>query len=349
MFPAFLWILVLLLAFANGANDNFKGVATIYGSGISTRGAALAWGTVTTLSGSMFSLPVSEGLVRAFSGEDWVEPEVLSVPAFALVVAASAGSTVLLATFLGMPISTTHALVGALAGVAIMASSDPSWLPVLGMVFFLPMLTSPLVSWALSLGANRLVRAWEPACVCVARAERGLGSLPVLVSGSDSECCAHGAVPVLRSAWWVDGAHISGAGAVGFARGLSDTPKLVGILLIGGSVPADWSSTLAIGLAMAAGGILASRGVAKTIGLRLTPMSSGQGATTNLLTSLVVVAAGGLGLAVSTTHVSCGSIFGLGSARGELSRKWAAAVAASWLFTLPVSGGLAAGLWSWWA
>ena len=45
-------IAVLLLAFSNGANDNFKSVATLFGSGTCSYRFALAWATVTTLTGS---------------------------------------------------------------------------------------------------------------------------------------------------------------------------------------------------------------------------------------------------------------------------------------------------------
>ena len=47
---------VLLLAYSNGANDNFKGVATLFGSGVSNYRRALAWATITTLAGSLLAL-----------------------------------------------------------------------------------------------------------------------------------------------------------------------------------------------------------------------------------------------------------------------------------------------------
>ena len=65
----FLLLAVLFLAFSNGANDNFKGVATLFGSRTTNYRRALWWATVTTLSGSRASLFISRGLVRAFSGQ----------------------------------------------------------------------------------------------------------------------------------------------------------------------------------------------------------------------------------------------------------------------------------------
>ncbi len=69
----------LLLAFVNGANDNFKGVATLYGSGALSYRQALALASVSTLLGSLLSLALASGLIHAFSGKGIVpgEDEVL--------------------------------------------------------------------------------------------------------------------------------------------------------------------------------------------------------------------------------------------------------------------------------
>ena len=61
---ALLVISVLFLAYSNGANDNFKGVATLYGSRTCGYRTALAWATVTTLAGSLLALVLADGLVR---------------------------------------------------------------------------------------------------------------------------------------------------------------------------------------------------------------------------------------------------------------------------------------------
>jgi PiT family inorganic phosphate transporter len=52
----------LLVALANGANDNFKGMATIFGSATASYRTALAWATVTTLAGSGLALMLAGGL-----------------------------------------------------------------------------------------------------------------------------------------------------------------------------------------------------------------------------------------------------------------------------------------------
>ena len=70
-------ILLLFLAtifpgYFNGANDNFKGVAALYGSGITTYRRALGWATLTTGAGSLVALWVAGELLRMFSGKGLV-------------------------------------------------------------------------------------------------------------------------------------------------------------------------------------------------------------------------------------------------------------------------------------
>ena len=67
-----LLIAVLFLAYVNGANDNFKGVATLFGSGTANYRTALVWATVTTLAGSLCALLLAQGLIDTFKGKDLV-------------------------------------------------------------------------------------------------------------------------------------------------------------------------------------------------------------------------------------------------------------------------------------
>src|SRR5215210_7602572 len=98
-----LFLAVLFLAYSNGANDNFKGVATLFGSGTASYRAALAWATVTTLAGSLLALYLAGGLVDSFKGKGLVPDEVIRQPAFLLAVSLGAALTVLVATCTGMP------------------------------------------------------------------------------------------------------------------------------------------------------------------------------------------------------------------------------------------------------
>lgn len=112
---------VVFLAFANGANDNFKGVATLWGAGLTSYWRAVSWATAFTFLGSVAAAGLGRGLVTKFSGAGLVGSAVFTNLPFLIAVSAGAGVTVLLAARLGLPISTTHALTGALIGAGLPA------------------------------------------------------------------------------------------------------------------------------------------------------------------------------------------------------------------------------------
>jgi len=140
----------------------------------------------------------------------------------------------------------------------------------------------------------------------------------------------------------LDGLHYLSGGAVGFARGLNDTPKIVALLLAGEALNPTLGLAL-VAVAMALGGVLNARRVAETMSRKITPMNPGQGFTANLVTSLLVAGASRLGLPVSTTHVAVGSLFGIGLVNGTARAKMVLAILLAWMTTLPIGAALSAG------
>ena len=134
----------------------------------------------------------------------------------------------------------------------------------------------------------------------------------------------------------LDGFHFLTAGVVSFARGLNDTPKILALLVGFYAVGLEWGSVV-VGLAMAFGGFISSRKVANTMGFGITTMNAGQGFTANLVTACLVLGASRIGVPVSTTHVSCGSLFGMGMAIGNSHRKTILGIVLAWLVTLPLA------------
>ena len=356
----------LVLAFANGANDNIKGAATLYGCGGLDYRGALWLGTASVALGSLLSVGLAAELVRAFTAKGLV-PDTLLDARFLSAVATGAALTVLVATRIGMPISTTHAILGALAGAGLVVAGRELDGGALARGFALPLLLSPLLAVGLAASAiwagRRADRTLGPepdACLCVsaraAEPEPAAGAtlrtgLPMelgIERGNDASCPVHG-IRVQRAGLEraVAAGHLMSASLVGFARGLNDTPKIHG-LLVGGAVMSPFEGALCITIAMAVGGLVAARRVARTMAVRLTPMSQGEGLAGNLATSLLVVGASRLGVPVSTTHVSCGGIFGIGLSNGELRRRAAAQVLTAWLTTLPVAAALGAACMALW-
>ena len=100
----------------------------------------------------------------------------------------------------------------------------------------------------------------------------------------------------------LDALHYLSAGIVSFARGLNDTPKIVGLLIIINAIAIEWSMII-IAIVMAIGGLLNAKKVGVIMSKKITPMNSGQGFTANLITGLLVTTASVHGMPVSTTHV----------------------------------------------
>lgn len=357
----FLILAAFFLAYSNGANDNFKGVATLFGSGTTDYRKALWWGTGTTFLGSLAAIALAGTLISNFSGVGLVPDSFLQMPEFAVSVAFGGGATVFIATMIGMPISTTHGLVGSLAGSGLVAAGADFDAGRLAQLFLLPLLVSPLLAATFSLVSylffrkmRRSLGVEKETCVCLpGRSPQVIIDLPggafarqgergPLV-GTEEECreVYTGRVMGFSAQSILNTAHYLSAGVVSFARGLNDAPKIVGLLLVVGAFDISWG-LLAIGVAMAFGGILNAGKVAETMSKKITPMNDGQGFTANLVTSILVTTASIHGFPVSTTHVSVGSLFGIGAATGEGSRKTARAILLSWVVTLPLSAMLAA-------
>jgi PiT family inorganic phosphate transporter len=149
----------------------------------------------------------------------------------------------------------------------------------------------------------------------------------------------------LTSQQVVDSAHFLSAGTVSFARGLNDTPKILALLLLWRALDIRWGF-VAIAMTMAIGGLLNARKVAETMSRKITTMNHGQGFTANLTTAILVVLASLFGLPVSTTHVSVGSLFGIGLTTGNANLRTINAIVLSWIVTLPCAA-IAAGSTYW--
>src|SRR3954463_15856954 len=148
MFVALL-LATCFLAWSNGANDNFKGVASLYGCGAASYRTAITWATMTTFAGSIVSIFLAQALLKKFSGKGLVPDSMVSSEAFLLAVALGAAITVILATRLGFPISTTHALTGAIVGCGLVAVGTGVNFGALGKGFMLPLVLSPILAMAL--------------------------------------------------------------------------------------------------------------------------------------------------------------------------------------------------------
>ena len=349
------FVAVICVAYANGANDNFKGVATLFGSGTTDYRRALAWATVTTFMGSLTAVFLAETLLKSFSGKGLVDSNLVASVDYGAAVALGAGLTVLLATRLGMPISTTHSLVGALVGAGWAAGSVIN-LDKLAGGYFMPLLVSPFLSVGTTVAlypiltfvrqrlgitsetrlcvGNETLEVIPTSCSAVAlqRAEQ------LSVQVGDVVTCQgryQGDVLGIDAATTLDRLHYLSAGMVSFSRGLNDTPKIAALLLLAPAL-SGFGSTALVGCAIAVGGVVSARRVAETMSQKITSMNHGQGFTANVVTSIIVMGASRFGLPVSTTHVSCGSLFGVGMVTRQGHWGMIGKITGAWVVTLPM-------------
>lgn len=356
MVGSLLLVAVCFLAYSNGANDNFKGVASLFGGRTCGYRVAISWATLTTLAGSAAAVFWAQALLAKFSGQGLVPDALAASPEFVLSVALGTGATVILATLLGLPISTTHGLIGALVGAGFVAARAQVNFAVLREAFILPLLLSPLLALVAGAATYLALRSLrlrfgitKEMCVC-AGVEQQIVPLPqpegvfcaqklptLSAAVDDPSACVQrytGLVLGANAGRLLDAAHFLSAGAVSFARGLNDTPKIAALLLTAAALDLRWGFAVVAG-AMALGGLLNAHRVADTMSHKITGMNPGQGFAANLSTALLVTSASLQGLPVSTTHVSVGTLLGMGMVTGQAKWKPVMGVLASWFVTLP--------------
>lgn len=339
----------LLLAWANGANDVSKGVATLIGSGLAKPTYAILWGTLWTLLGGVAAVFWGAALAANFA-HGYLADGFHPGTAFVASALFGAFGWVGVATRWGLPVSTTHGLLGGIAGAAL-TEAGPDGLnggAIAGKAL-LPLLASPLLAivlcGALLLAVRWLARfipAWRPGCCEPAEWQAD----PFRCADTDNTPASPLRKTLLHGLHWLS------SGAVSFARGLNDAPKIAALLILAlpglGLSPAE-TTLWAVGTvtaAMVAGSLWGGRRVAQVLAFRVAELDAGRGLAANVGTSLLVLAASPLGLPVSTTHVSTGSLMGVRFADRSAPAQADAlrAILIAWLVTLPVAALIGAGV-----
>ena len=358
--------LVMALAYANGTNDVSKAIATLVGSGVTNYRIAILWGTIWTVAGAGLSALVASAMLKTFS-RGLIQPGITTPPALALAILIGAIGWVLVASRTGLPVSTTHALTGALvgAGLASIGSQGLVWPAIIGKIG-LPLLLSPILALTVSFLVHPVIRhvaeRWEGACLCVMPASRALvtidargntrtllqtGAFGQPVVAVPSQCDRAGLNGLTVG---LDSIHWLSSGLASLARGANDTPKIMAMLFLGGAA-ASWPSvTVQLGmlaaaaLAMGLGSYIGGFRVTEVLAEKVTRMDHVEGLSANLTTSSLVLVSATMGLPVSTTHVSSSAIIGIGVLKGLRAVRWTTVrdMVLAWIVTLPAAGILAA-------
>jgi phosphate/sulfate permease len=306
-------VVALTFDFTNGFHDAANAVAV----SITTRalrpmtalGMAAALNVVGAVISTKVAATVGSGIIETPAGTHGL------VVVFAALIGGIAWN--LLTWWLGLPSSSTHALIGGLVGAGIASATTVKWHGIVNKVV-LPMALSPVIGLALGY-VLMLVILW------VFRRAR----------------------PKTANTRF-RGAQTFSTAAMAFSHGTQDAQKTMGVIALalvvtghldGFHVP-YWvilSAATAMGLGTLAGGWR----VIRTLGRRITPLDPARGfAAQTSASAVLLVSAYAYAMPVSSTHVMTTSIMGVGATRRLTAVRWGVAqqVVAAWVLTLPGAG-----------
>lgn len=312
-------VVALAIAFdyINGFHDTANAIAT----SVSTRalrpshaiGLSAAANFVGALTGTAVATTIASGLVD----EGLID---LGVVGTALVGAIAWN---LFTWRLGIPSSSSHALIGGLLGASAAAAGLAAW-NVEGIVYkvLVPLVSSPLIGFGLGIAAMVILLN------LFRRAN------PKVLNGQFRR------------------AQVASASFMAFSHGSNDAQKTMGIitlaLVTAGAIDEFvvplWVilvSATAISLGTAAGGWR----IIRTMGTKVVKLDPVHGFAAETTAALVILGASRLGVPVSTTHVISSAIMGVGSATHFRAVRWivARSIGIAWVLTIPAAGLVAAG------
>ncbi len=332
----FVLLSAFFLAVVNGANDVSKGIATLVGAAVTDLRRGIMIGAIFTGFGALAGAGFLTDTARTF-GSDLLAEGTVPTPAAAIAVLLGAGLCVLIATILAIPISTTHAIVGAMGGVGIVAFGMHNVR--IGAVLLkvaIPLALSPLLAFGMTVALTRFMLAQKEAGgTGSARADTIVGHMSMQMVDKFAQ-----------SHWFV-------SCGTSFGRGMLDAPKLLALPLaagtLGGNNDIQYALFLIIAGGMVVGSVLGGARVAKTMSERITRIGSGSGFVAALVTALLVNAAAVTELPISTTQVSFTAIVGtsMGAHGGQrLNMVTVRKALIAWVLTLPVAALLGIAVYS---
>jgi PiT family inorganic phosphate transporter len=228
--------------------------------------------------------------------------------------------------WLGLPSSSTHALIGGLIGAALAASQTVKWNGLVDKVV-IPMVLSPLVGFVGSY-LFMLALLWAFRKANAHRAQRGFR--------------------------W---AQIASAATMAFGHGTQDAQKTMGViftaLVVSGHIDSAKDDIplwviLTAALAIALGTYSGGWRIMRTLGRRIISLTPASGFAAQTVASAVMLANAQLGFPVSTTHVISSSIMGVGATRRLSAVRWGVAgnIVVAWILTIPAAAAVAALVWA---
>ena len=342
----------LVFEYINGFHDTANSIATVVSTKVLTPRQAVMLAAVTNLLGAMWGTAVAKTIASGLVDAKIVTSQIL--------VCALLGAIVwnLLTWWVGLPSSSSHALVGGLCG-ACLAAADNNWSVIVWSIpgkvhwwegkgilwkVLLPMVTSPVVGFTvgfLFMGLLYfLLRHWRPVTV-----NRVFGKLQLFSAAYMG--FSHGSNDAQKTMGIIALALVSATTAGAF----NHIPDWLGFLKLPEPAPgqsleiATWIK-LICALTMCAGTAAGGWRIIRTLGHKMVKLHPVHGFAAEATGATVLLTAAHFGMPVSTTHAITTSIMGVGCAKGfnALKLRVVERILWAWVLTIPASGAVAYGL-----
>jgi len=313
-------VIALIFDFTNGFHDSANSISTVVSTKVlSPRNAVMFAAFFNFIAAFGFGVAVASTIAKIIQLEI-----VATVMIPYIILAALTGAIVwnLITWFFGLPTSSSHALIGGLAGAGISAAGLTAikWSTVQLVALF--MILSPMIGLAIGFLFMALV-------------------LNITKNAHKSTAESHFRRLQLCS-----------AAAYSFSHGTNDAQKTMGIIVpllfsigyFGAAVdpnqlPVPLWVILIAHAAIALGTLFGGWRIVKTMGYKITKLRPVHGFAAESAGAATIIGASVAGIPVSTTHIICSSIMGVGTTMGTSTVKWGVArsIMIAWVLTIPIS------------
>jgi len=317
----FLIVLALAFDFMNGFHDAANSIATVVSTGVLKPQWAVLWAAAFNFI-AYFIFPLK---VAATIGKGTIDPAIVDVQViFGALVGALSWNVI--TWWYGIPSSSSHALVGGLAGAAV-AKAGADSLVAAGLIKIVSFIVvAPVMGFVLStvlmIGVSWLFFRTQPQ----------------------------------RIDGWFRRLQLVSAGLYSLGHGGNDAQKTAGIIwmlliaagLTTASDPVPVWVVLACYVTIALGTAFGGWRIVKTMGQKITKLKPVGGFCAETGGAMTLFLATGFGIPVSTTHTITGSIIGVGATRRFSAVRWGVAgnIVIAWIITIPASAFIAAVAWA---
>ena len=352
--------IALVSEYINGFHDTANSIATVVATKVLSPGQAVLLAAATNLAGALAGTAVAQTIAVGLINTNLVE-----ITAGVLICALVAGIVWNLVTWwVGLPSSSSHALIGGLIGAAIGAAhgnfnvliwskpADP-WYKGAGLLWkiVIPMVTSPIAGFFLAMAIMSVLFA--------------------IISSMNGRSGWLGRISRPR---WVNAlfgkAQLGSAAYMGFAHGLNDAQKTMGIIALAFATATaagqlhdlpGWLQFVRIeedangkfgipiwikfmcAIVMAAGTAAGGWRIIKTLGHKMVKLHPIDGFAAEMSSATILSVAASMGMPISTTHSISTAIMGVGVVKNPRALRWPVVerIIWAWVLTLPATGGLA--------